>query len=81
MEIFFKIESNFSIFRPATAHEWEPQFLAISDVVAGEASGAENDEIHSFVYIFCEDFHTYNDERLRHAELHKNYMEDYGYLK
>uniref|UniRef100_A0A915K0R4 Transposase n=1 Tax=Romanomermis culicivorax TaxID=13658 RepID=A0A915K0R4_ROMCU len=26
----------------------------------------------------CLDFHTYNDERPKHAELYKNYMEDYG---
>uniref|UniRef100_A0A915KL60 PIR Superfamily Protein n=1 Tax=Romanomermis culicivorax TaxID=13658 RepID=A0A915KL60_ROMCU len=26
-------------------------------------------------------FHTYNDERLRHAEMFKNYTGDYSYLK
>uniref|UniRef100_A0A915J5Q0 Uncharacterized protein n=1 Tax=Romanomermis culicivorax TaxID=13658 RepID=A0A915J5Q0_ROMCU len=36
---------------------------------------------HSFVYTFYEDFHIHNDERLKHAELYKNYTEDYGYLK
>uniref|UniRef100_A0A915JDW0 Uncharacterized protein n=1 Tax=Romanomermis culicivorax TaxID=13658 RepID=A0A915JDW0_ROMCU len=28
-----------------------------------------------------EAFHTYNDERLKHVELYKNYRGDYGYLK
>uniref|UniRef100_A0A915IS40 Uncharacterized protein n=1 Tax=Romanomermis culicivorax TaxID=13658 RepID=A0A915IS40_ROMCU len=34
-----------------------------------------------FCLWFYEDFHTYSDERLRHAELYKNYTEDCGYLK
>uniref|UniRef100_A0A915KBA1 Uncharacterized protein n=1 Tax=Romanomermis culicivorax TaxID=13658 RepID=A0A915KBA1_ROMCU len=29
----------------------------------------------------CLDFPTYNDERLKHVELYKNYTGDYGYLK
>uniref|UniRef100_A0A915HUY4 Uncharacterized protein n=1 Tax=Romanomermis culicivorax TaxID=13658 RepID=A0A915HUY4_ROMCU len=28
-----------------------------------------------------QNFHTYNDERPKHAELYKNYIEDYGYSK
>uniref|UniRef100_A0A915K772 Uncharacterized protein n=1 Tax=Romanomermis culicivorax TaxID=13658 RepID=A0A915K772_ROMCU len=39
------------------------------------------DNRHSFVYVFYEDFHTYNDGRLKHAKLYKNYTEDYGYSK
>uniref|UniRef100_A0A915LD37 Uncharacterized protein n=1 Tax=Romanomermis culicivorax TaxID=13658 RepID=A0A915LD37_ROMCU len=26
-------------------------------------------------------FHTFNDERLKHVEMFKNYTADYGYLK
>uniref|UniRef100_A0A915I744 Uncharacterized protein n=1 Tax=Romanomermis culicivorax TaxID=13658 RepID=A0A915I744_ROMCU len=40
-----------------------------------------SDSHHSFVYIFYEDFHTYNDERLKHVELSKNYTGDYSDLK
>uniref|UniRef100_A0A915J159 Uncharacterized protein n=1 Tax=Romanomermis culicivorax TaxID=13658 RepID=A0A915J159_ROMCU len=40
---------------------------------------SERSTTHSFV---ChEDCHTYNDERLKHAELYTNYTEEYGYLK
>uniref|UniRef100_A0A915I611 Uncharacterized protein n=1 Tax=Romanomermis culicivorax TaxID=13658 RepID=A0A915I611_ROMCU len=35
---------------------------------------------HSSVYIFYDDFHSYNDGRPMHAESHKNYTEDYCYL-
>uniref|UniRef100_A0A915K9P2 Uncharacterized protein n=1 Tax=Romanomermis culicivorax TaxID=13658 RepID=A0A915K9P2_ROMCU len=38
-------------------------------------------ENHSFFYNFYENFPTYNDERLKHAELYENYAECYGYLK
>uniref|UniRef100_A0A915L5P1 Uncharacterized protein n=1 Tax=Romanomermis culicivorax TaxID=13658 RepID=A0A915L5P1_ROMCU len=36
---------------------------------------------HSFVYVFYDDFHTYNDERFKHVELYQNYTGDYGCLK
>uniref|UniRef100_A0A915HG44 Uncharacterized protein n=1 Tax=Romanomermis culicivorax TaxID=13658 RepID=A0A915HG44_ROMCU len=29
----------------------------------------------------CKKFSHYDDERLKHAELYKNYAEDHGYLK
>uniref|UniRef100_A0A915IDQ7 Uncharacterized protein n=1 Tax=Romanomermis culicivorax TaxID=13658 RepID=A0A915IDQ7_ROMCU len=34
-----------------------------------------------FCLYFYGDFPTYNDERLKHGELYKNYTEDYGYSK
>uniref|UniRef100_A0A915HRV3 Uncharacterized protein n=1 Tax=Romanomermis culicivorax TaxID=13658 RepID=A0A915HRV3_ROMCU len=36
---------------------------------------------HQQINVRIYDFHTYNDERLEHAELYKSYTEDYGYLK
>uniref|UniRef100_A0A915L8R7 Uncharacterized protein n=1 Tax=Romanomermis culicivorax TaxID=13658 RepID=A0A915L8R7_ROMCU len=41
----------------------------------------KSDQQGILLLIFYEEFHTYNDERLEHAELYKNYTEDYGYLK
>uniref|UniRef100_A0A915HL27 Uncharacterized protein n=1 Tax=Romanomermis culicivorax TaxID=13658 RepID=A0A915HL27_ROMCU len=33
------------------------------------------------VDFFPGEFYTYNDERLKHAKIYKNYTGDYGYLK
>uniref|UniRef100_A0A915J351 Uncharacterized protein n=1 Tax=Romanomermis culicivorax TaxID=13658 RepID=A0A915J351_ROMCU len=59
-------------------------YSQVSDAQASDSQLSDSqlsDSHHSFVWIFNEDFHPYNDERLKHAELYKYYTEYYGYLK
>uniref|UniRef100_A0A915HMD0 Uncharacterized protein n=1 Tax=Romanomermis culicivorax TaxID=13658 RepID=A0A915HMD0_ROMCU len=62
------------------------RFWSIKSDIGGKKSSKKKTATKEFVQMndmsssSTSHFHAYNDERVKHAELYKNYMEDYNYL-